>query len=176
MIQTHHSTIQYEVRALEATRSLDESIALLNCWNREHRSAVLQAWAFGGHHHHRRTPPRALARTMALRIRKARTRPPDGLRTRTEAAAKLGCSLKTLDAHVASGALRYVALGHGRKRMWRMFADADLDQFIANQTRKDVPCPSIASRARHTGTSNSESKIIAFTAAPKPRPGAKPKR
>ena len=110
------------------------------------------------------------------RQHKPREPVPDGLKTAKQAAAKLGCSIKTLKGHVDTGALRYVPMGHGKKRLRRMYNDADLDEFIANQTRKDTPCPSIASRARHTGTSNSESKIIAFTAAPKPRPGAKPKR
>jgi hypothetical protein len=105
-----------------------------------------------------------------------RVRPPDGLRTKAEAASKLGCSIKTLDGHVASGALRYVALGHGRKRPRRMFTDADLDAFINNQSRRDAPCPSSPSRARRISTSTSESVVIAFTAAPKPRPGAKLKK
>src|SRR6516164_3532619 len=68
--------------------------------------------------------------------------PPDGLRTPAEAARKLRCSVKTLFGHVASGALRYVAIGHGTKRPRKRFADADLDAFIESQTRKDVPCPS----------------------------------
>src|SRR5262249_23541428 len=68
--------------------------------------------------------------------------PPDGLRPPAEAARKLHCSIKTLNGHVASGALKYIAIGHGKRRTRRMFTDTDLDQFIANQTRKDVPCPS----------------------------------
>jgi hypothetical protein len=132
-----------------------------------------------------RLPPRLdSARAFALikaafgttRRRQPRVRPPDGLRTKAEAAAKLGCSIKTLNAHVDAGELRYVVIGHGKKRPRMRFADADLDEFIANQTRKDTPCPSTASRARHTSTSNSESVVIAFTAAPKPPPGAKPKK
>src|SRR5262245_33026688 len=103
--------------------------------------------------------------------------PPDGLRTPAEAARKLRCSIKTLNGHVASGALRYVDIGHGRKRPRRMFTDADLNEFIANQTRKDSPaCRSIASRARRSSTSNSASEVIAFTGQPRPRPGAKPKK
>jgi hypothetical protein len=101
---------------------------------------------------------------------------PDGLRTPAEAASKLGCSIKTLNGHIASGALGYVIIGHGKKRPRKMFTDGDLNAFITNQTRKDVPCPSTASRARRSSTSNSESTVIAFTAAPKPRPGAKPKK
>jgi excisionase family DNA binding protein len=108
--------------------------------------------------------------------RPARIRPPDGLRTRAEAAAKLGCSVRTLDEHVASGALRYVAIGHGKKRVRRMFSDSDVDEFIAAQTRKDVPCPSTATRAHRTGTTTSGGEVVAFTARPNARPGGKPKK
>src|SRR5262245_44123203 len=69
--------------------------------------------------------------------------PLTSLRTSREAAARLRCSIKTLRGHVRSGALPYVALGHGRKRVRKMFADADLDAFIANQTRKDFPIASV---------------------------------
>jgi len=112
----------------------------------------------------------------SLRTRAKTPPPPDGLRTPAEAASKLGCSIKTLNGHIASGALGYVIIGHGKKRPRKMFTDGDLNAFITNQTRKDVPCPSTASRARRSSTSNSESTVIAFTAAPKPRPGAKPKK
>jgi hypothetical protein len=105
-----------------------------------------------------------------------RIRPPDGLRTRAEAAAKLRISVKTLDEHVASGALRYVALGHGKTRPRRMFTDADLDEFISNQTRRDFPCLSIARGARRSGNSTSGSGVIAFTGLRRPRPSAKPKK
>ena len=55
---------------------------------------------------------------LALRraARKPRLSPPDGLKSAAQAAAKLGCSVKTLNGHVASGALKYIALGHGKKR------------------------------------------------------------
>jgi hypothetical protein len=117
-------------------------------------------------------PPKPARVTQAAR----QERPPDGLRTPTEAARKLGCSIKTLNGHIESGALSYVIIGHGKKRPRRMFTDADLDNFVATKTRKDAPCPSIVSRARRTSTSTSGSEVIAFTAAPRPRPGAKPKR
>src|SRR5262249_24473458 len=65
-----------------------------------------------------------------------RKSPPDGLKTGAQAAAKLGCSIKTLNGHVESGALRYVDIGHGRKRRRIRFTDSDIDSFIANQTRK----------------------------------------
>src|SRR5262245_20811025 len=57
--------------------------------------------------------------------RKRRQRAPDGLRTLGEAAAKLGCSVKTVRGHIASGALRYVPTGLGSKRKRRMVTDAD---------------------------------------------------
>jgi hypothetical protein len=103
---------------------------------------------------------------------------PGGLKTAGQAAAKLGCSIKTLNGHVASGALKYVALGHGRARVRRMFADADLDEFIANQTRKDVSCPSTrtGTAARRTSISISKSKVIGFMEARSRRRDAKPKR
>src|SRR5262245_25464663 len=106
-----------------------------------------------------------------------RVRPPDGLRTAAEAASKLGCSIKTLNGHVADGSLRYVNVGRGKQRARPRFADSDLDQFITAQTRKDAPpCPSIAPGARRSGTSTSGSEVIAFTGLRRPRPGAKPKK
>jgi hypothetical protein len=117
---------------------------------------------------------RALLRKTA---RKPRQPPPDGLKTAALAAAKLNCSIKTLNAHVAAGDLRYVIIGKGTKRPRKMFADTDLNAFIANQTRTGSPaCRSIASRVRRSGTSNFESEVIAFTGQPRPRPGAKPKK
>src|SRR5262245_53826921 len=89
--------------------------------------------------------------------------PPDGLKTAAQAAAKLGCSIKTLNGHVDAGELRYVIIGHGKKRPRRMYADADLDEFITAQTRKDSPCPSDATRGRRSGSTTSESEIIAFS-------------
>ena len=109
--------------------------------------------------------------------RKPRQAPSDGLKTAAQAAAKLGCSIKTLKGHIKAGELKYVALGSGRVRRRRMFTDADLDEFIANQTRKDQPaCPSSRTPARHSGASTSNAKVIAFTAQPKPGHGGKRKR
>jgi len=116
--------------------------------------------------------------TMLGRQAKASLPPPDGLRTPAEAARKLRCSIKTLNGHVASGALQYVVIGHGTKRPRRMFADTDLDDFIANQTRKDVPCPSISTEtvARRISTSTSKCEVIGFTARRNARRAAKPKK
>src|SRR5262245_9067841 len=66
-------------------------------------------------------------RTRAEGARKPRQSPPDALKTAAQAAAKLGCSIKTLNGHIASGALRYVIIGHGTKRPRKMLHDADLD-------------------------------------------------
>jgi hypothetical protein len=103
---------------------------------------------------------------------------PAGLRTPREAARKLRCSIKTLNGHIASGALRYVNVGHGRKRVRRMFADVDLDEFIANQSRKDVPCPSTRTEtaARRISTTTSKCEVIGFTARRNARRAAKPKK
>jgi hypothetical protein len=103
---------------------------------------------------------------------------PDGLITKAEAAAKLGCSIKTLKGYVHAGALKYVALGHGKRRQRRMFTEADLNEFIATQSRKDVPCPSIrtGTAARRTGISTSRSEVIGFMDRRNARRGVKPKQ
>jgi hypothetical protein len=133
--------------------------------------ARVRAWASA--------PPAMLeADSQPRRQHKPRPDVPPGweLRTPAEAAAKLRCSLKTLKGHVAAGTLKYVAIGHGSKRPRKMFTDADLDAFIAAQTRKDVPCPSTRTRARHSSSSTSGSTVIAFTAQQRPGTDAKPKR
>jgi hypothetical protein len=114
--------------------------------------------------------------TRRPRKKRKRKPAPDGLRTASEAAARLGCSVKTLNGHVAAGDINYVAIGHGRKRPRKMFTDADLEAFIANRTRKDAPRPSTRIRARRSGSSTSGSTVVAFTARPNARPDAKPRR
>jgi len=111
------------------------------------------------------------------RRRPERPRPLDGLLTADEAAARLRCSTKTLNGHIAAGAIRYVAIGHGSKRPRKMFTAADLDDFVANQTRKDAPaCQSAATRAHPTGNTTFKSEVIAFSARPSARTGARRKR
>src|SRR5262249_12677092 len=114
---------------------------------------------------------------LALRraARKPRLPPPDGLKSAAQAAAKLGCSIKTLNGHVASGALKYVALGHGKRRTRRMFTDADINQFVEAQSKKDIPCPSDATRAPRSGSTISKSTVVAFSARPRKPTSAKPK-
>src|SRR5262249_23445010 len=110
--------------------------------------------------------PPGYGSSAASPARKSRHRPPGGLLTAPQAAAKLGCSIKTLNGHVASGALRYVIIGHGTKRPRKRFTDPDLDVFIEAQTRKDAPCPSTRTEtaARRSGTSTSKCEVIGFTA------------
>jgi hypothetical protein len=110
------------------------------------------------------------------RMRKERVVVPNGLRTMHEAAARLGCSEKTLKGHLARGEIGYIAIGHGLKRPRRMFADTDIDAFIANQSRKDAPCPSTGARAHHIGNSTSSGEVIDFTAPRRPRPDVKPRK
>jgi hypothetical protein len=104
--------------------------------------------------------------------------PPDGLLTSAEAAHKLRCSIKTLRAHVAAGDVRYVIIGKGTKRPRIRFAPADLDEFITNQTRKDVACPPTSPKtaARRISTTTSKCEVIGFTARRNARRGAKPKK
>jgi hypothetical protein len=124
-----------------------------------------------------------IAAMIAAVLRGERSRPLEAatgslLLTPAEAARKLRCSIKTLNAHVESGALRYVSIGHGKKRMKRMFTRADLDEFVLAQTRKDSPCPStrIGTVARRSGTSTSNCEVIGFTALQKRRTSAKPRK
>jgi hypothetical protein len=116
------------------------------------------------------SPPRA------HRLRKPHHPPPDGLKTAAQAASKLGCSVKTLDGYIKAGALKYVAIGHGRRRQRRMFSEADLNEFVAAQTRKDSPCPSAATRAPRSGSTISKSEIVAFSEVRKRRRDAKPRK
>ena len=97
------------------------------------------------------------------------------LYTPKEAATRLRCSLKTLSAHVRSGALRYVQIGRGTKRPRRMYADPDLAEFIERQTRKEVPW-STNRPARRTSISTSGGEVVGFTALQSERTAGKPRR
>ena len=109
---------------------------------------------------HAKFPARCCRFLLAFAKRAARReralRPLDGLRTPAEAAAKLRCSIKTLNGHVAAGVLKYVSIGHGTKRPRKMFTDADLDTFIAAQTREAFAMSVYRPAKRHTGISTSE--------------------
>ena len=61
------------------------------------------------------------------------------LRTPREVAERLRCSLRTLSDHVKAGHIKYIIVGHGKKRPRKMFTDADVEDFIERQTRRDVP-------------------------------------
>jgi hypothetical protein len=170
MTQSHDTTIWLETAAGESwlTKTIAEmKAAPRHTFSRAECDSII-AMVLG-----RQATP--LPGTSA---RKLRLPPSDGLKSAAQAAAKLGCSIKTLNGHVASGALRYVDIGHGKRRPRRMFTDADLDEFIANQSRKDVPCPSTRTEtaARRISTSTSKCEVIGFTARRDARRGVKPKK
>jgi hypothetical protein len=146
-------------------------LAKLCAWVEAHRDPTLEFWdqvddcmrqSYWDKRRHRQ-------RKSALPV-------PGGLLTAAQAAVKLNCSVKTLNGHVKACELKYVIIGRGTKRPRKMFTDADLDQFIANQTREALPCPSPASRARHTGISTSKCEVIDFAGPRKPPTGAKRKK
>ena len=93
------------------------------------------------------------------RHRQPRPPVPDGLLTPAKPQRSSAARSKPSTVMLTRVMLKYVIIGHGTKRPRNMFTDADLDQFIAAQTRKDPPCPSTASRARHTGTSTSNAEV-----------------
>jgi hypothetical protein len=166
MTEAQHTTKLIELVKLAAA-GFGESAQELRCLGQaiaETRADISKRLA---------TPPPSI---LSARKRKPKpVRTPDDLLTKHEAAARLRCSEKTIDAHAASGALRYVLIGRGSKRKRKMFAPADLAAFIEAQTQKDLPCPSSVTRVRGSTGSISGSQVIAFSARPKPRPGGKRK-
>jgi excisionase family DNA binding protein len=98
------------------------------------------------------------------------TRSALNLLTPDEAAARLRCSRRTLAGLIRAGALRYVIIGCGTKRPRKMFTDLDLDECIARQTRREVPCPPAATRGRRSPTG----PTVAFTALRSRRMSEKP--
>ena len=77
------------------------------------------------------------------------------LLTPVEAAASLRISRRTLDGHVASGAIRYVSVGLGAKRRRIRFDPADLESFRDRQKRAECPSTSDPVRRRTPMTSGS---------------------
>lgn len=82
------------------------------------------------------------------------------LRTPREVAERLRCSLRTLSDHVKAGHIKYIIIGHGKKRPRRMFTDADVDAFIERQTRREslpsLPEPTRRFRAARNAKSGAE--------------------
>ncbi len=70
------------------------------------------------------------------------------LLTPDEAAARLRISRRTLDGHVASGAIRYVSVGLGLKRSRKRFDPADLETFRESQKRAECPSTNVRARKR----------------------------
>src|SRR6266851_3828217 len=118
---------------------------------------------------------RRIQKQAAHRVRSSI--PNDGLRTPTEAAARLRISAKQLRAFVRSGELRYVNVGRGSKKPRIRFTDADLTEFIAARTqRNNPPCPSTNLRTRRIISLTSNSEVIGFQARRNARAAEKPKR
>ena len=118
-------------RTVYALDSQVAGIAELCAWVEAHRDPTLDFWdqydacmrqSYWDKRRHRQ-------RKSALPV-------PGGLLTAAEAAAKLGCSIKTLNGHVAAGALKYVTIGHGTKRPRKMFTDADLERIHCSSDAK----------------------------------------
>jgi len=103
--------------------------------------------------------------------------PADGLKTPSQAARRLGVSIRTLRGLVSSGELRYVNVGRGKQREKMMFTDNDLDDLIAKRTRQKAQqlCQSTSPAARRTITTTSNGKVLAFTARRNGRIGGKRK-
>jgi excisionase family DNA binding protein len=96
------------------------------------------------------------------------------LLTTREAAQRLRCSSKTLLRQVAAGQVRYVLTGTGMRRPRRMFTPADLDDFVAARTRKNVePWQSTKGRGRRFGGTSSKFEVVHF-ANRQGRPTGKP--
>ena len=103
--------------------------------------------------------------------------PADGLKTPSQAARRLGISIRTLRGLVTSGDLRYVNVGRGKQREKIMFTDNDLNDLIAGRTRQKAPeCQSISPRARRSTTSISSGEVVAFTALRSGQTAAKRKK
>jgi excisionase family DNA binding protein len=103
--------------------------------------------------------------------------PADGLKTPSQAARRLGVSIRTLRGLVTSGDLRYVNVGRGKQREKIMFTDNDLNDLIAGRTRqKAQQCQSISPRARRSTTSTSSGAVLDFTARRNGQTGGKRKR
>jgi excisionase family DNA binding protein len=94
------------------------------------------------------------------------------LLTMNEAATQLGISTRTLRGHVKMGEIAYIALGHGVKRVRRMFDESDLEAFKERRRRVD-PCPSISPKTRRSSTSTSGGQVSDFTALRNARRAAK---
>lgn len=88
----------------------------------------------------------------------------NALHTPAEVAARLRCSRKTLDAHVRAGDIRYLIIGHGKKRPRRMFAEADVEEFIERQTRRDVPVEPTRRVTRRSTAAPPDDRVIGFMA------------
>lgn len=100
--------------------------------------------------------------------------PAEPLMTPKEAAAKLGLSVKTLIAHVASGQLRFINVGTKTRKVHR-FTEYNLQTFLEKQKVKETPCQSLSAPAMKPTASIFNSEAVDFLAIPKPSPKKTPK-
>ena len=97
------------------------------------------------------------------------------LMTATEAAGKLGMSVKTLMGHVHAGRLRFINVGTAKRKSYR-FTPKNLRTFIENQKERAAPCPSTNLPKVHSTPTTSKSTVVAFTALQKPGTKKTPKQ
>ena len=101
--------------------------------------------------------------------------PDEPLMTPNEAAAKLNMSVKTLMAHVASSALRFINIGTRTRKVHR-FTTYNLQTFIENQKIRETPkCQSTSVPTLKPIAMTSSSGVIDFLAIPKPGTKKTPK-
>jgi len=85
-----------------------------------------------------------------------------GLLPLAELAVLLGIDRKTLREHVKAGNIRYIAIGSGVERVRKVFAPADVAEFLALRSR--LECPSSKPKNLHTINTASTFQAFDFTA------------
>jgi hypothetical protein len=91
-------------------------------------------------------------------------------------AAALEWDIKTLRGHCEAGNLNWRQKGLGTTRHHRVITLADFREFWKRITIRGVACPSTVLSGRHTGTSTSRSRVIAFPGRPSVGQSGKPKK
>lgn len=129
-------------------RDLIESVRQLEARGREASRALLNL---------------VKAEVPGRRARRKAPRPPDGLRTPAEAAARLATTVEQVFAFVRDGELHYVNVGRGKKRPRYRFADGDIDELIEKRKEQAVQCPSTNPKSqRLISGSTSKSVVVGF--------------
>lgn len=95
-----------------------------------------------------------------------------GLLTAKEARIKLNVNEHAFKKAVDSGALPYVLLPGGRRKL---FTDDDLAEFIESQKRR-TPWQSGSGKVRGSTNMNSSSTVVGFAEALRRKPSTQPRR